>query len=79
MTVNELKAKLKEIGIPDDWYHLEEKGNDDMQHCLKYADGEWSVYYSERGGKFDLSKFAAEAEACEEFLSRMKELQSYES
>ena len=46
-------------------YALLEDGLPDEKLCLCKGDsGEWSVYYSERGKKRGLVRFASEQEAC---------------
>ena len=71
MTIVDLKIELEKTGIPSSWYLLEEKGNEDMRHCISQLDNMWCVYFSERGNRFQMREFSSEADACQELLSRM--------
>jgi hypothetical protein len=72
MNTKELSEELKKLGIPNSWFQIGEKGNPDNKDVLRLVDNQWSVYYSERGGQFDLKTFKTEDEACSELLLRMK-------
>jgi len=61
-----LKRKLIEEKISDKHYSLE-GGLPYDKICLANNKGIWEVYYSERGGKFDLKIFNNEEEACQYF------------
>lgn len=41
-------------------------------HCIRENNGEWEVYYSERGQKTGLAKFISESAACEYLLKKIK-------
>lgn len=71
MTINELKAKLEQIGAPNSWYNLDQYGNDDQKLTIKNENGKWIVYYSERGDRIKPTEYATESEACEDLLNRV--------
>jgi len=73
MTINDLKAKLEQLGTPNSWYHLEQYGNDDQKLTIKNENGKWIVYYSERGDRIKPSEYTTESEACEDLLNRIKD------
>lgn len=72
MTVEELKKRLDEIGVPDDLYSLLIGGFPNEAYCLIKNEDGWEVYYSERGEKSDIQQFASESEACEYMLEELK-------
>ena len=49
-------------------------GSPNDRLCLAEERGGWSVYYSERGERFDEDWFASEDDACQELLHRLREL-----
>ena len=65
MTINELKKKLIEMGIPSAVYNLDGNGRTDERFCLELINDEWIVYFSERGIKTTNKKFVSEEEACQ--------------
>lgn len=74
MDRSELKNILKNKNIPAYEYNLDEAGRDDERLCLKFTDGKWNVYFSERGVKTTNLFFASEDEACKYILH---EIESY--
>ena len=72
MTVEELKKRLDEIGVPDDLYSLLIGGFPNEAYCLIKNEDGWEVYYSERGQKSDVQQFENESEACEYLLEELK-------
>ena len=65
LDVRGLRALLESCKISPVHYALLEDGLPDEKLCLCKGDsGEWSVYYSERGKKRGLVRFASEQEAC---------------
>ena len=64
MTVDELKKRLDEIGVPDDLYSLLIGSFPNEAYCLIKNEDGWEVYYSERGQKSDAQQFENESEAC---------------
>lgn len=71
MNKEELKLKLNNIGIPHDWYFVDDYGNDDQRLCLMKDMDKWLVYYSERGSKLRLKEFEREEDACDDLYSRL--------
>lgn len=49
----------------------------DERFCLEGSESGWAVYYSERGEKSWLKHFTSEAEACEYFYKRLKNMLRY--
>ena len=72
MNCTDLIKALKEMGIPEHWYKIGDKGISHDRTVLRYADGQWLVYYSERGQTHQLEAFKTEDEACRELLRRMQ-------
>lgn len=69
MNSGELASELQRRRVPGDAYSL---GRDrDEAYCLVGGEGEWRVYYSERGNRNDERVLPSEAEACEELLRRL--------
>jgi len=68
-----LKKILDERGIPKNYYNLDMKGEVDQKVCLVYEAPDWLVYYSEKGKKFDITKFKSEDDACYDVLKRLTE------
>ena len=71
MTVNELKNKLDEIGVPQDLYSIMIGGLPNERLCI-VKEEMWQVYYSERGQKVGQKVFETEEEAGEYFYEKMK-------
>ncbi len=72
MTVEEIKKRFNEIGVPDDLYSLLIGGFPNEAYCLIKNEDGWEVYYSERGQKSDVQQFENESEACEYLLEELK-------
>jgi hypothetical protein len=72
MNINDLLDELKRLGIPSSWFSLEDKGVIDYKTCLRFIDNQWTIFYSERGGKYKVKTFESEDAACKELLLRMK-------
>lgn len=70
----ELKNILANKKIPTYVYNLDEVGRDDERLCLRFADGKWNVYFSERGVKTTNLFFDSEDDACKYILH---EIESY--
>lgn len=45
--------------------------------CLSAEAGEWCVYYSERGSRFDEQCYASEGEACQDLLGRLRRASAF--
>lgn len=73
----ELKNILNNKNVPDYVYNLDEWGRDDERLCLKFDDGKWNVYYSERGVKTTNLFFDSEDEACKFILKEIEGLSHY--
>jgi hypothetical protein len=72
--------KIKDlIRIISDSYPLDivdfENEYPNESYCIRENNGEWEVYYSERGQKTGLTKFYSESKACEYLLDKIKRLQ----
>ncbi len=72
MTINELESILYDKKIPNDTYSLK-GGLPSEAYCIEEKDGEWHLYYSERGIKRTLGRFEKEDAAVKAFI---KEYQS---
>jgi hypothetical protein len=64
-----LIAELQRRRVPGDAYSVGSDRNE--AYCLTGSDGEWHVYYSERGNRNADQVFASEDAACEELLRRL--------
>ena len=71
MNKRKLEMKLKEIQIDPSAYTLN-GGLPNEVYCLGQQNGQWEVYYSERGIKTNLKKFEKEEEACHFFYNWLK-------
>jgi hypothetical protein len=66
MKLQELRDMLVNGGIAEDMYSLC-GGLPNEAYCLGQTEGDWEVYYSERGLKTGLRFFADEQSACNYF------------
>ncbi len=64
MNLKELRSILVERDVPKDLYNFEEAGRKDERFCMKFIDGKWNVFYTERGCKTTNLFFDTEDEAC---------------
>lgn len=64
MTINELRNRLEEEGVPKNMYSLLIGGFPNEAFCLIKIDDEWEVYYSEHGKKRGTKQFAKEEDTC---------------
>lgn len=71
MKKEELRNCLKDKKIPEYYYNLDIAGEIDQRVCLEFNGKGWIVYYSERGKKFDLTKYETEDEACDDVYNRL--------
>lgn len=71
MRINDLKIKLKELGVPPVLYSLR-GGLPSEKYCIEERDGRWYTYYSERGERTGEKAFSSESDACEHFLMEIK-------
>ncbi|CAH9068527.1 hypothetical protein PSECIP111951_04182 [Pseudoalteromonas holothuriae] len=65
-----LLDELDRLNIPTAYYSI--KGAMDDRICLDEINGQWVVYYIERGKKSELGAFSTESEACSFMLSQLK-------
>ena len=73
MDVNVLRKRLKDEGIPQRWYLINEGIRSDTNILEKYS-GQWQYYYyDEKGNTRDLRHFTSEAEACQYLYDILKE------
>ena len=73
MTLGELAALLSRHGVPEHYYCLD--GGLGPGECfgLEPANGDWLVYYSERGAKTMLDRVPSEDAACRRLLGYVNE------
>jgi hypothetical protein len=65
-----LRADLDALGIPGRLYSLD--GWKDERLCLEQRNGQWMVYFVERGVERPLASFDDESGACDFMLAEMK-------
>lgn len=70
MTKVQLLEILMQKNIPNDLYSLK-GGLPNERYCLNEFNGNWEVYYSERGVKSQLKDFSNEEEACEYLYNKL--------
>ena len=70
MNVGDLRATLMKERFNPRAYSLDEQKDEAL--CLRFENGEWCVYYSERGLETGKMCFADETTACEYFLEKMR-------
>lgn len=63
MNVQELKIIFESEEIPKDMYSFK-GGLPNESYCIMPVDGQWEVYYSERGIKSGSKLFDTEEDAC---------------
>ncbi len=63
MTISDIREILIKQKVPRQAYSLD-GGLPNEAYCINQIDGNWEVYYSERGVKSGLKIFASENEAC---------------
>lgn len=69
MNSTELISELQRRRVPSDAYSIGSDRNE--AYCLTGSEGEWHVYYSERGNGNADRLFTSEDAACEELLRRL--------
>ncbi len=69
MTALELALVLKNNNVPTNYYSFAGMGGGDC-YVLEHA-GNWIVYYSERGSKYDEAAFDTEDAACRNMFSKV--------
>lgn len=73
--LSSLKDTLDRFHIPGYYYSV--LSDKDEASCMTYSDGEWSVYYSERGQKSNLRKAGDINDACIMLLHDIAEEDEY--
>ena len=73
MNIENLKEKLKKMGVSNELYYIGE-GFPNEAYCLNKRNDEIEVYYSERGKKRGIKKFLDESKACEHFLKQISRM-----
>jgi len=73
MNIYELERKLKIANVPQSIYSIMKGGLPNEVYCLTSENGNWIVYYSERGNRSGLTVFKNESEACIYFYNKLKE------
>lgn len=71
MNVEELRAKLRAMGVSRDRYSVDGGLPWDATGMESLPDGGWRVYFSERGAKYTVKVFETEAEACDFMLAEV--------
>jgi len=66
--IGRLQAELDRMGVNPSRYSLK-GGTPEDGFSIKSQGREWIVYYSERGGRYNIEKFATEHAACRRLLS----------
>jgi hypothetical protein len=71
MNAETLKQRLEEAACSESHYSIGHRGNDTF--CLEKLDGEWQVFYTERGGHSE-PEFRSESEeaACDYLWEKMQ-------
>ena len=78
MNISELRQILQQEHIRADAYELN-GGNLPETYTLGNADGQWYVFYSEKGLETGKRLFSSESEACKYFLGQiMRDLSTRE-
>lgn len=63
MNIIELKKIFEDENVPRELYSLK-GGLPNESYCIEQVNGQWEVYYSERGSKSSLKFFDTEEKAC---------------
>jgi hypothetical protein len=70
MNIEQLKCELERLGVPRRVYSL--NGGKDERLCIECRDGEWVVFFVERGQERTLKQFVSESDACAFMLTELK-------
>jgi len=77
MNLLELRKKLDGIGIPKEWYLINEGIKSD-RHILEEFHGIWKYYYlDEKGNQRNECQFKMEDTACQYLYDKLNELFKY--
>lgn len=71
MTISDLRDELQRLQIPEPAYSLYGAHHDDAVVLAQLPAGRWRVFYSERGGEFDVAIHDSEDAACRDLLARL--------
>ena len=71
MNIHELEKALKKANVPESCYSLMKGGLPNEAYCLTSENGNWIIYYSERGNRSGLTVFKSESEACTYFYNKL--------
>lgn len=72
MTLEQLKKKLIDSKVPENWYSLDEGLKPDSLIIYKNY-SRWEFFYlDEKGDKYDYKVFSDERDACEHLWEKMK-------
>ena len=71
MNKTELKIKLEQVGVYPAAYSLDGGLPNERYVLSQEPNGQWAVYYSERGQKTGLRSFDSESTACQFFLEHV--------
>ncbi len=70
LTVDTLRDRLDELGVPTERYSLSGAHSYDT-YSLRRRGPVWSTFYSDHGNEGSLREFTSEAEACADLLRRL--------
>lgn len=70
MNVAELQEELGRLGVDPRDYRINQPPAESTM-VLKKQGKVWLVYWSERGGRYELRRFSDETSACEHMLNRL--------
>ncbi|WP_201213958.1 hypothetical protein [Rhodocyclus purpureus] len=77
MNFGQLVTIFREQGVPDYFYTISGLASGEC-YGIEMIDDVWSVYYSERGLKKDISIHSTEDAACQELFRRVASLMEEE-
>jgi hypothetical protein len=73
LSAERLQAILKAEGYPSSAYGIGRRGQYmDQAFVIDKWSSRWVVYYTERGSKTDIRKYATEDAACRDLLARIR-------
>lgn len=73
MKVEELRKRLQQVGVSEFLYNLDGTGRNDERFCLQKCDGNWNVYFCERGIKTTNEFFDSEEMACQFIFEQLSD------
>lgn len=74
MNRTELKEKLENMKVPSHHYSLTGMYRGDEEFCMEQTHDGWTVYFAERGSKYNIQQHQTESEACLDLYHRLKEV-----